>query len=200
VLRQFHESLVEAEIRLLEATSEVELLELENSDIVQRVREKEAEIKNLGALKAKYTNDHNALVNTANAAMKNVTDKQKIVIDKYRTLPTVEDLDNKIEGNDARLQMMAEGNPNAIRMFQRREQDIRETDERLAEIRMELAEAKEKIVEIRGQWEPELDALVAKISDGFSHNFEGIGCAGQVGVYKDEDFEAWSIQIQVRFR
>jgi chromosome segregation ATPase len=191
---------VEAEIRLLEATSEVELLELENSDIVQRVREKEAEIKSLGALKAKYTNDHNALVNTANAAMKNVTDKQKIVIDKYRTLHTVEDLDNKIEGNDARLQMMAEGNPNAIRMFQRREQDIRETDERLAEIRMELAEAKEKIVEIRGQWEPELDALVAKISDGFSHNFEGIGCAGQVGVYKDEDFEAWSIQIQVRFR
>jgi chromosome segregation ATPase len=191
---------VEAEIRLVEAASEVELLELENSDIVQRVREKEAEIKSLGALKAKYTNDHNALVTTANAAMKNVTDKQKIVIDKYRTLPTVEDLDNKIEGNDARLQMMAEGNPNAIRMFQKREQNIQETDERLAEIRIELAEAKERIVEIRGQWEPELDALVAKISDGFSHNLEGIGCAGQVGVYKDEDFEAWSIQIQVRFR
>lgn len=191
---------MEAEIRLVEAASEVELLELENSDIVQRVREKEAEIKSLGALKAKYTNDHNALVTTANAAMKNVTDKQKIVIDKYRTLPTVEDLDNKIEGNDARLQMMAEGNPNAIRMFQKREQNIQETDERLAEIRIELAEAKERIVEIRGQWEPELDALVAKISDGFSHNLEGIGCAGQVGVYKDEDFEAWSIQIQVRFR
>lgn len=191
---------MEAEIRLIEATSEVESLELENQDIVQRVRGKEAEIKNLGALKTKYTNEHNALVNTANAAMRDATDEQKAVIEEHRTLATVEDLDNVIEGNDARLQMMAEGNPNAIKLFERREQDIKETDERLAEIRMDLAEAKEKIVDIRGRWEPELDALVAKISDGFSHNFEGIGCAGQVGVYKDEDFEAWSIQIQVRFR
>jgi len=152
------------------------------------------------ALKTKYTKDHNALVNTANAAMKDATDEQKAVIEEHRTLATVEDLDNVIEGNDARLEMMAEGNPRAIKEFQRREQDIQDTDERLAEIRIKLAETKEKIDEIRGQWEPELDALVAKISDGFSHNFEGIGCAGQVRVYKDEEFEAWSIQIQVRFR
>jgi chromosome segregation ATPase len=185
---------------LVEATSEVEALELENRDIVQRVGKKEVEIHELGALKTKYTNEHNALVHTANAAMRDATDEQKAVIEEHRTLATVEDLDNVIEGNDARLQMMAEGNPRAIKEFERRAQDIQDTDERLAEIRMELAETKEKIVEIRGQWEPELDALVAKISDGFSHNFEGIGCAGQVGVYKDEEFEAWSIQIQVRFR
>ena len=54
---------------------------------------------------------------------------------------------------------------------------------------------------IRAKWEPELDQLVALISDAFFHNFAQIGCAGQVGVHKDdEDFGQWAIRIEVKFR
>ena len=64
-----------------------------------------------------------------------------------------------------------------------------------------LAEVQQKISEVREKWEPELDALVGKISDAFRENFEQIQCVGEVGVHKDEEeFEHWTIQIRVKFR
>ena len=51
------------------------------------------------------------------------------------------------------------------------------------------------------QWEPQLDELIAKISEAFADNFSKIQCAGEVVVYKDEeDFDQWAIQIKVKFR
>ena len=44
------------------------------------------------------------------------------------------------------------------------------------------------------------DALVGEISEAFAENFSKIQCAGEVGIYKDEDFEHWAIQIKVKFR
>jgi chromosome segregation ATPase len=96
---------------------------------------------------------------------------------------------------------MAEGNPGAIKAYEKREEEIVRTREKLEQCTAKLEDTKQKIVEIREQWEPELDTLIRKISDAFAHNFKQIGCAGEVEVYKDEeDFDNWSIQISVRFR
>ena len=108
--------------------------------------------------------------------------------------------------NDARAKMTAisEG-ANRIQSrlwagFQDYTEQFKAAQEKLDNNTQQLEATRESIREIREQWEPELDAIVSKISDGFSHNFQKIKCAGQVGVYKDEDFEKWAIQIQVRFR
>ena len=148
------------------------------------------------AKRAQHTQQHAV----ASRLINGVSDEEKDMIKQYSELPTTEDLDNEIAAITARLNLMAEGNPNAIKAYEKREEEIQILESKLETIVQRLEMIHTEIIEIREQWEPELDALIAKISDGFSYNFEQIGCAGQVGVYKDEDFEKWSIQIMVRFR
>ena len=113
---------------------------------------------------------------------------------------TPEQLENDIESLQARLEMVHEGNPHVLREFEERGQKIEKTREKLERLDLTLSRVGEQIDETRQKWEPELDALVAQISAAFSENFSRINCAGQVDVYKDEDFENWAIQVQVKFR
>jgi len=134
-------------------------------------------------------------------SIEELSQAEKDMVGEYSALPDLAALQQEIETVAARLEMMVEGNPGLIRAFEKRKDDILKTQEKLGEHAANLEDAKEKIVEIRQQWEPQLDALISKISDAFAHNFEQIGCAGEVSVYKDEeDFDRWSIQISVRFR
>ncbi|KAF2689337.1 P-loop containing nucleoside triphosphate hydrolase protein [Lentithecium fluviatile CBS 122367] len=199
-LRALYESHVEAEIRLIEANSEVDGYKADNRGIQTNLQQKEAEVKELqNRLKDKraaHGRQHKIALQLTN----NVTQEEKEMIKGYSELQTIEALDDEIAAIAARLDLMAEGNPNAIKAFEKREQEIEALQSKLDNVSGQLESTRASIAGIREQWEPELDALVAKISDGFSHNFQQIGCAGQVDVYKDEDFENWSIQIQVRFR
>ena len=119
------------------------------------------------------------------------------------TLPdtqTPEELEGEIESERTRLELVHEGNPSAMAEFEHRQQTIDKLRDRIGRVDQKLQELDAAIVEIRAKWEPELDGLVQKISVAFSLSFEKIGCAGQVAVYKDEDFDQWAIQIQVKFR
>jgi chromosome segregation ATPase len=120
---------------------------------------------------------------------------------EYRQYTSLQQLELQVQDVTARIGMMVEGNSGILKTYEKRKDDIERTTAKLDEHTANLENIKAKITEIRGLWEPELDALVAKISDAFAHNFEQIGCAGEVQVYKDEeDFDKWSIQISVRFR
>lgn len=191
---------MEAEIHRIEANSEVDGYKADNREIESSLAQKEAEVRDWTnrhkAKRAEHGQQHEA----AQRLISDVSDEEKEMIKQYSGLPTTEELDDKITAINARLNLMAEGNPNAIKAFEKREQEIQTLISKLESIVERLETNRALITEIREKWEPELDALVARISDGFSHNFEQIGCAGQVGVYKDEDFEKWSIQIMVRFR
>lgn len=113
---------------------------------------------------------------------------------------TPEDVENEIESEQARLEIIHEGNPNAMTEYENRQRTISKLRERVAKREETLSELSQLVHSIRQKWEPELDDLVSKISEAFSQSFNKIGCAGQVGVHKDEDFDQWSIQIQVKFR
>jgi chromosome segregation ATPase len=135
------------------------------------------------------------------ASIDDLPAEDRDVIASYKDLATVAELEDEIQSVNARLDMMSAGNPQAVKTFETREQQIRKTQDSLEKHIANLAEAQDKIKEIRGPWEKELDELIVKISDAFAHNFAQIGCAGEVAVYKDEeDFNSWSIQISVRFR
>ena len=200
-LRTFHESLVEAEIRLIEARSEFNALQNENRDILQKQQTKQAEIQDLERRNTTLRNEYRRMVEATQDELENLTEEERAMVREYRELPSLEALDQEIQAVAARLELMVGSNPGLIKAFEKRKDDIAKTQEKLAELTANLESAKEKIAEIREQWEPQLDALIAKISDAFAHNFEQIGCAGEVTVYKDEeDFDRWSIQISVRFR
>ena len=200
-LRTFHESLVEAEIRLLEAKSEFNALTNENGDILRKLQQKQGEIQQLDQRNRTLRAEYERMVKNTQQDIASLTDEEREIIVQYRELPSLEALEQEVQAVSARLEMMAEGNPGAVRAYEKREEEIGRTREKLEEHTATLEETMAKISEIKQQWEPELDALVAKISDAFAYNFQQIGCAGEVKVYKDEnDFDNWSIQILVRFR
>ena len=127
-------------------------------------------------------------------------DEQREFLTTLPETQTPEELEGEIESERTRLELVHEGNPNAIAEYEDREKAIHKLRDRLERIGHKLGELEAAIAEIRGKWEPKLDELVEKISVAFSENFEKIGCAGQVEIYKDDDFDQWAIQIQVKFR
>ncbi|KAH7398922.1 P-loop containing nucleoside triphosphate hydrolase protein [Phaeosphaeria sp. MPI-PUGE-AT-0046c] len=200
-LRTFHESLVEAEIRLLEAKSEFNALRTENRDVMDRLQKKQAEIQVLDDSNTRRRQEYKKLAGATQSRLNNLSAEEKAMVLEYRELSTLEALELEVHAVSARLSMMVEGNSGTIRAFEKRKEDIAKTQEKLEQHVTYLENTKAKILEIRNEWEPELDALISKISHAFAHNFEQIGCAGEVQVYKDEeDFDKWSIQISVRFR
>ncbi|KAF2829786.1 P-loop containing nucleoside triphosphate hydrolase protein [Ophiobolus disseminans] len=200
-LRTFHESLLEAEIRLIEARSEFNALQNENRDILQKQQRKEAEIQDLNRRNNALRLEYQQIRESTQASLDDLTTEEKEMVMEYKELASLEALEQEVQAVAARLELMAGGNPAILKAFEKRKDDIAKTEEKLGELTANLESAKESIVEIREQWEPQLDALIAKISAAFAHNFEQIGCAGEVTVYKDEeDFDRWSVQISVRFR
>jgi chromosome segregation ATPase len=200
-MRILHESLVEAEIRFIEAKSELRGLVRENSEILERQRAQEHRIAELDQRHQALRDEYRKLHDVTQRDVRGNTQEENEIILEYRELPSIEALELEIQSVTARLEMMAEGNPGAIRAYEKREEDIKTTRARLDEYARSLEQMKDEINEIRGQWEPQLNALISKVSAAFAHNFEQIGCAGDVRVNKDEsDFDNWSVQISVRFR
>jgi chromosome segregation ATPase len=195
-----HESYVETQIRLIEASSEAKALIKENEAILRQQQTKQTEIRQLDEHYNTLRHEIKRLVENTQRSLNSLTTEEREVVSSYKHLATVEELELEIQSVNARLGMMAEGNSGVIKAFEKREEDIQALQATLQDLAVGLAENKEKITEIRSRWEPELDALIAQISDAFAYNFQQIGCVGEVNIHKDEDFDNWSAQIVVRFR
>ena len=187
---------------LIEATSDLEVLTERNQSVKDMLEANRKESD-------KAIREHEE---TSKAAKRLIEECQSIISDSGLTpeehaflgaLPegqSEEDLETEIESEKARLELLHQGNPNLIKEYESRQKQIEKLEDSIAKDIEKLAYIEHAITEIRGKWEPELDALIKSISEAFSESFEQIGCAGEVGVHKDEDFDQWSIQIQVKFR
>ncbi|KAF3047971.1 Structural maintenance of chromosomes protein 5 [Didymella heteroderae] len=199
--RRHHEMVVEAEIRLIEAASEVRAFEKENKQILERLRSREAQVQQLEQAKADMKRALKREQDAAQRLLNELTPEEIAVVQEFKDLETVVLLEDEIQSVHARLEMISGGDGSVVKTYENREVQIAKTKESLEKHVAALEEAQAKIMEIRGPFERELDELIGKISAAFAHNFAQIGCAGEVTVYKDEDdFNAWSIQISVRFR
>lgn len=199
-LREQHHSLHEAEIMLIEASSDLAILIERNSSVNDMLELKRAELQAIVRESDAASTEARRLLQICTNLM--ATDDPSLHT-FFSTMPegqSVEDLELEIESERNKLELLHEGNGGVIREFEERQKKIDGLKANLEDIRHGLAELDEKIQEIRGQWEPALDGLVKKISDSFSFNMKQINCAGEVGVYKDEDFDQWAIQIRVKFR
>ena len=200
-LRIAHNSLHEAEAMSIEATSDLSILIERNRSVKDMLTTKENEVQEL-------SREVDKLNASAKQLLKQVTDIMSSDSDGslrefFMSLPTaqtLEELDSEIESEKARLDLMHEGNDNTIREFEQRRRKIEILSSKLNDITAGLADLDNGIDSLRSKWEPELDGLVRKISDSFSYNMEQISCAGEVSIWKDDDFEQWAIQIRVKFR
>lgn len=193
--------------------SDFETLKERNLEVRETLEAKRTEVKEAMRHLKETTETGKRLLSEAQAVVE-AANSQPDLKELLPTLSnhTTEQLEADIDSEKARLELTHEGSASIIKEFEDRERQIQKLREKLADFQNQLADYDHAINEIRGKWEPRLDALVRKISDAFSDSFARIGCAGQVTLDKPEDppgpngepggsnFDEWSIQIQVKFR
>jgi chromosome segregation ATPase len=199
MLRTCQEDCLEAEVRALEATSDVEALKLRNIDITRQLAE-EKRLKAEAEAEAAHARE---AARRALDVCRQILEQDEGTREYYNDVSadiTVEELERDIDAENARLDFMHGGNANAAKEFETRQVAIDKLEEKISDASKKLEKLTTKITNLREKWEPELDKLVKEISDAFAYNFEQISCAGEVGIHKDEDFDQWSIEIKVKFR
>lgn len=199
-IRSCHEALLEAEIRLIEAQSDVETLEERNSGIVQRQEQERQQVKEIEK-QSKIVTDK---ARKALAVCQAITaEEDEATNERLQGIPedlTLEALELDIASEESKLDFIQASNPNAIAQFERFQQTVERLTAQVEEADERLKNIQQKIAKVRGKWEPELDKLISEISDAFAYNFEQIGCAGEVEIEKTDDFDDWAIKIKVKFR
>jgi structural maintenance of chromosomes protein 5 len=225
-LKEAMESAIEAEVKLIEAVSDYEVLSELNQNIKDTLAEKKDEEREAAKNAKDASKVCSALVKKARSIGEEATKEQEngrpqflafiqAMIDQKWT-PA--DWEAELETVNANIALTEGGSGDAIRQYEERTKKIAVLEERLGTINEQVAEHRSCIQEVRSIWEPQLDALTARISDAFADYFARIGCAGQVEVHKansaaaddcteenggDEnglDFASWALHISVKFR
>jgi len=187
---------------MIEAESDLNTLRERNADIHRLLDERKAEIDRLKRdVEAQKALSSNLLKEVLRLKNDMSEQDQALVREWSQRETSLDDLNAEIEATNGRIELLQAGNPLVLQNYERRQQEIDKLETTVSNFDADLANLTESISQLRERWEPELDRLVSEISDAFSHNFEQIGCAGQVGIEKyDEDFAKWAIRIEVKFR
>jgi structural maintenance of chromosomes protein 5 len=228
-IRMLKEATTEAiatEVQVIEATSDFEVLEQRSKNIRDMLEQKKTAESQARDEARQMTKRSNEMVKQINELSKEADKELK---EKRPALHTLlhriadekwapHDLEAEVESAKASIALAEGGSGDAIRQQEEREKKIAVLEERLGNINKDVEAARAAIEEVREEWEPQLDTLVAKISDTFSDSFARIGCAGQVEVHKANsiaaedcteenggednglDFPNWAIHISVKFR
>jgi chromosome segregation ATPase len=196
-IRKARQALLEAQIVLMEADSEVGILKAKNSEITQQLEDGK---RSLQQIAAELDEQRNIAAEARTEALEILTEENTEELREKAEGKTVEDIDQAVQVEKAKLEVIHANNPAALEEYERYAARIERERANQARHEAKMAELNEQIHSIKSQWEPRLDQLVSQINDAFSYNFEQISCAGEVGVHKDDDFEKWAIEIRVKFR
>ncbi|KAF8887234.1 hypothetical protein CPB84DRAFT_1786919 [Gymnopilus junonius] len=113
---------------------------------------------------------------------------------------SVEELQAELETQQANLEMNLNTNPGVVEQYEKRKRDIELLEKTLEDRKRKEAKVERDIKNARDNWQPALQGLVNSIGEKFSAAFDRIGCAGEIRIREDEDFEKWAIDILVKFR
>lgn len=198
-IRRAQEALLEAEIREIEAQSDLQGLKDRNAAIMQRL---ENEARNVAELEAAKRQAKQEGIQARDKLLKECVDleNRKDHLVELAGDKSPEEIEDEVRAEEAKLELIHAANPNALRDFEKRARDIEKLRQRLETAQNKNDQVVRQMTRLRENWEPKLEELVSKINDAFSYNFEQINCAGEVRIHKDEDFEQWALEIMVKFR
>jgi structural maintenance of chromosomes protein 5 len=198
-IRDAHTALLDVQIRLLEAASDVRGLNERNGEITKGLEEKKEEIKRLADLaqeaKAEAVTARDKIMDSAGDDQARLQHLQEMVEGK-----SLEDIDHEISAEEAKLELIHVVNPSVLAQFEKRAKDIEEMTKKLDDANNKLGRLTDQTKELMEKFEPKLDGIIAQINQAFGHNFDMISCAGEVSLHKDDDFGQWAIEIKVKFR
>ncbi|KAM0356068.1 hypothetical protein ACHAPU_000462 [Fusarium lateritium] len=198
-LRKAHQALLEAEIRGIEAHSDVVGLKGRNSHIMQRLDAERETLRQASEDASRARDEGNHLSESVQQVLDREPEKRDLFSELCQNKSSNEILD-EMRAEESKLELIHVPNPNVLREFEKRAEEIARLSRKLVGSTEKLDGITQEIQELRSKWEPRLDELVSKISDAFAYNFEQISCAGEVRVHKPDDFDAWALDIMVRFR
>lgn len=196
-IRKARHALLEAQLLLMEVESELHVLKDKNSETTKLLEEEQ---RSLEKIKVDLKGLRNAASDAQEEALGVLTEENRDELQEKAAGSTVEEIEQEIHVEWAKLEVIQASNPAALEEYERYAVRIEREQANQANQENKLGELNDRIHSIKSQWEPRLDELVGRINDAFSYNFEQISCAGEVGVHKDEDFDKWAIEIKVKFR
>ena len=200
-LREAHNDLYTAELMQIEASSELETLMERNSSVKALLENKRKAVQELMETTQKAHREAKRLLDACQHLMNSEDPEYSAFVSSLPADVPGQQMEEEISSEKARLELMHEGNGGVIKEYEQRQKRVDELKAKADDCKHALDELGGKIDELRNQWEPELDKLVERISRSFSYNMQQINCAGEVGIFKDEqDFDEWAIQIRVKFR
>lgn len=198
-IREAHGDLLEAEVRKIEAASDVQGLKQRNAHIMERLEAERLALAQAAADLSK-TKEIGRQLSTEVSVVLDVTPDRRDLLTGLAHEKSPAEVQMEIDAELAKLDLIHAANPNVIREFERRAEEITRLQRKMESSNEKLAALDRTISGLMAKWEPQLDQLVSKINDAFAYNFEQISCAGEVRVHKPEDFDAWALDIMVRFR
>lgn len=199
-LRDANDGVIEARLRSIEAASDLAALKDRNVDIVQRLDEERRRVDGLVRQLADHMGKARAARDKAQEVLERAGQDGRDRLMDLAKDKTVEEIDEDIETEKAKLEVIQDADPGVLRDFEKRAREIAKLQSESTTRLADMDRLNGDIQALREEWEPDLDELIRKINDAFSYNFEQISCAGEVGVHKDEDFDKWAVEIKVKFR
>ncbi|KAM4065092.1 AAA domain-containing protein [Hirsutella rhossiliensis] len=198
-IRDAHRALLEAKIQQIEARSDIEGLKGRNASLMERL-ERERRNVQVTADEASRAKEQGRRLSKEVRDLLAPNAAKRDLWTQLSDGKTPQELDMDMTAEEAKLELIHAANPNVIREFERRAQEISRLKSKMEGFNDKLEGLDRQLAEIMGKWEPRLDELVSKINDAFAYNFEQISCAGEVRVHKDDDFDLWALDIMVKFR
>ncbi|KAJ3504973.1 hypothetical protein NLJ89_g7660 [Agrocybe chaxingu] len=113
---------------------------------------------------------------------------------------TADELEAELETQRAELEMNMNTNPGVVEQYEKRKRDIEQLEAAVAEKKNREEKTLKQIKNAKDNWHPALQKLVNSIGAKFSAAFDRIGCAGEICISENEDYEKWAIDILVKFR
>lgn len=204
-LRSAHENLLDVNLRLVEATSDVAALKNRNAGVNQQLEQEQTNVRELSRRVDELKRAVSALkekIRGIAAATEGdeIPEERHARFQELASGKSVADIDNEIAAEEAKLELIHAADPQILTEYARRAKQIETAKAAQEESRAALEALAQEQQEIRERWEPRLDALISEISAAFAYNFEQINCRGEVVIDKAEDFNNWAIHIRVSFR
>ncbi|KZT37531.1 P-loop containing nucleoside triphosphate hydrolase protein [Sistotremastrum suecicum HHB10207 ss-3] len=133
------------------------------------------------------------------AAPEPISDRMKEMEQTLEQI-TLDELHNKLAELKSQLGLNLATNADVIRTFENREREIESLNEKIEKKERAYLRIEKNINTAKAEWLPALQELVDSINEKFSAAFDRIGCAGEVRISENEDYEKWAIDILVKFR
>ncbi|PHH87942.1 hypothetical protein CDD83_8210 [Cordyceps sp. RAO-2017] len=194
-----HQALLEAKIRQIEARSDIQGLKERSASLMQRLEQKRREVQDATDDASRAKEEGRRLSDEVKDMLVRDGDKRELLT-QLSDGKTPQELEMDMSAEEAKLELIHAANPNVIREFERRAQEMDRLKRKMEGFTAKLEDLDSRLGSLMGRWEPRLDELVSRINDAFAYNFEQISCAGEIRVHKDDDFDLWALDIMVKFR